>query len=175
MPMHKLLEYSKNYKKTIGSLWNYYREEPSNGLSSNSESLKYKTSTTGNTYDGGKNKTEVVSSLKHLSNFRRTLNTPLINCEIELILTCSKNCVLADMTVGAAGSNTYLPAIVAPTGLTFQTKGIKLYVPVVTLSTENDKKLLEQLKPGFKRTAKWNKYRSQMTVQSNSNNLTNIY
>ena len=46
-----------------------------------------------------------------------------------------------------------------------------MYVPVVTLSTENDKKLLEQLKSGFKRTVKWNKYRSQMTVQSNNNNL----
>ena len=58
-----------------------------------------------------------------------------------------------------------------PTGLEFQTKGIKLYVPVVTLSKENDTKLLEQLKSGFKRTVKGNKYRSQMTVQSNNNNL----
>ena len=46
-----------------------------------------------------------------------------------------------------------------------------MHVPVVTLSKENDKKLLEQLKSGFKRTVKWNKYRSQMTVQSNNNNL----
>ena len=72
MPMYNLLEYSKNYRKTTGSLWNYYRDEPSNPLSSNSESFKYKTSITGNTYnvgvgeDGydankfGKNETEVV-------------------------------------------------------------------------------------------------------------------
>ena len=50
MPMYNLLEYSKNYRKTTGSLWNYYRDEPSDPLSSNSESFKYKTSITGNTY-----------------------------------------------------------------------------------------------------------------------------
>ena len=49
MPMYNLLEYSKNYRKTTGSLWNYYRDEPSDPLSSNSESFKYKTSITGNT------------------------------------------------------------------------------------------------------------------------------
>ena len=111
MSMYNLLEYSKNYRKTAGGLWNYYRDEPSNPLSSNSESFKYKTSITGNTYnigDGeegydankvGKNETEVVILLKHLSNFWRSLNIPLVNCEVELILTRSKNCVLADMTV----------------------------------------------------------------------------
>ena len=51
MSMYNLLEYGKNYKKTTGSLWNYYRDEPSNPLSSNSESFKYKTSITGNTYN----------------------------------------------------------------------------------------------------------------------------
>ena len=50
--MHDLLEYFKNYRKTTTSLWNYYRDEPSNPPSSNSESFKYKTSITGNTYDG---------------------------------------------------------------------------------------------------------------------------
>ena len=75
----------------------------------------------------------------------------------------SKNCALADMT---AANN-------PPTGLEFQITGTKLYVPFVTLSKENDKKLLEQLIPGFKRTLKWNKFISQMTVQSNNNNLIN--
>ena len=82
MPMYNLLEYSKNYRKTTGSLWNYYRDEPSNPLSSNSESFKYKTSITGNTYNlgvgdagydankVGKNKTEIAIPLKHLSNFQ---------------------------------------------------------------------------------------------------------
>ena len=73
------------------------------------------------------------------------------------------------MTVRAAqGDN---PAIVAPTGLEFKITDTKLYVPVVTLSKENDIKLLEQLKSGFKKTIKWNKYRSQMTIQSKNNNL----
>ena len=81
MPMYNLLEYNKNYRKTTGNLWNYYRDEPSNPLSSNSESFKYKTTITWNIYDGnddanrvGKNKTEIVVPLKHLSNFWRTLN-----------------------------------------------------------------------------------------------------
>ena len=98
MPMYNLLEYSKNYKKTTGSLWNYYRDEPSYPLSSNSESFKYKTSITGNTYNigageegydankVGENETKVVIPLKHLSNFWKSLNIPLINCEVELIL-----------------------------------------------------------------------------------------
>ena len=63
------------------------------------------------------------------------------------------------------------PAIVAPTELEFKITNTKLYVPVVTLSKENDIKLLEQLKSGFKRTIKWNKYRSQMTIQPQNNNL----
>ena len=65
----------------------------------------------------------------------------MINCEIELILTWSKNCVLPDMIVRAAGNNNDPPAIVAPTGLEFQVKDTKLYVPVVTLSKENEIKL----------------------------------
>ena len=63
------------------------------------------------------------------------------------------------------------PAIAAPSGVTFKITGTKLYVPVVTSSKENDIKLLEKLKPGFKKTIKWNKYRSQMTIQNNNNNL----
>ena len=63
------------------------------------------------------------------------------------------------------------PAIAAPTGLEFKITDTKLYVPAVTLSKENDTKLLEQLKSGFKRTIKWNKYGSQMTIQPQNNNL----
>ena len=181
--MYNLLGCSKNYRKTTGSLWNYYRDEPSDPLSSNSESFKYKTSITGNIYnidvseagydenEVGKNETEVVISLNHLSNFWRSLNIPPINCEVELILTWFRNCVLADMTERDAGNNNDPPAIVAPTKLEFEITDIKLYVPVVTLSKENDTKLLEQLKSGFKRTIKWNKYRSQITIQPQNNNL----
>ena len=183
MPMYNLLEYSNNYRKTTSSLWIYYRDEPSNPLSSNSESFEYNANITRNTYNlvAGdanydatkicKNETEIVVLLKRLSIFWRTLNIPLINCEIELILTSSKNCVLADMTVRAAGNNDDLPAIVAQSGLKFQIADTKLCVPVVTLSKENDKKLLKQLKSGFKRTITWNKYRSQMIAQSQNNNL----
>ena len=79
-----------------------------------------------------------------------------------MILTWSKNCVLADMTAkNAEGTNS---AIIAPLGLKFQITDTKLFVPVITLSNENDIKLLEQLKSGFKRSIKWNKYRSQMPV-----------
>ena len=172
--MYNLLEYSKNYKKTTGSLWNYYRDEPS-------ESFKYKTSVAGKTYNIGdgeegydankvdKNETEVVIPLKYLSNFWKSLNILLINCEVELILTWSKKFILADMTVrDAEGDN---PAIIAPTGLEFKITDTKLYIPVVSLSKENDIKILEQLKSGFKRTIKWNKYRSQMTIHPQNNNL----
>ena len=171
MPMYNLLEYSKNYRKTTGSLWNHYRDGPIDLLSSGSKSFKYKTSITGNTYNVdageagydadkvGKNETEITVPLKHLINFCRTLNIPLINCEMELILTWSQNCALADMTARAAGNNNDPPAIGAPTGLEFQITDTKLHIPVVTLSKENDKRILEQLKSGFKRTVKWNKYR----------------
>ena len=145
--------------------------------------LKYKAIIIGYTYniaDGddeydekkiGKNEIEIVVPLKHLSNFWRTLDVTLINCEIDLILSWSKNCVLADMTVRAAGNNDDLPVIVAPIELEFQIKDTKLYVPFVSLSTKDDNKLLEQLKSGFKRTIKWNKNRSQMTIPINNNNL----
>ena len=63
------------------------------------------------------------------------------------------------------------PAIAAPSGATFKITDTKLYVPIVILSKENDTKPLEQLKLGFKRTIKWNKYRSQITIQPQNNNL----
>ena len=88
-----------------------------------------------------------------------------------MILTWSKNCVLADITKTDAGNNNDPPAIVAPTGLEFKITDTKSHVPVVTLSKENDAKFLEQLKTGFKRTIKWNKYRSQITIQPQNNNL----
>ena len=135
-------------------------------LSSNSESFKYKTSITGNIYnidekitddDGNevdnpkydankvdKNETEVLIPLKYLSNFWRSLNIPLINCEAELILTWSKNCLLAGMTRRNAQVDNL--AIVPPAELEFKITDTKLYVPVVSLSKENDIKLLEQLK-----------------------------
>ena len=131
------------------------------------------------------NDVKIVIALKHFSNFWRNLNIPLINCEKELILTWFKNCVLIDKLTRDAnyGADPIVHKIDNPENATFKITDTKLYVPVVTLSKENDIKLLEQLKSGFKRTIKWNKYRSQMTIQPQNNNLnylidpifTNVY
>ena len=97
----------------------------------------------------------------------------LINCEVCLILTQSENCVITSKATRDADPNAN-PAVAAvnnPTGEIFKITDAKLYVPVVTLSTQDNKKLLEQLKAGFKRTIKWNKYRSEMTNQAKTNNL----
>ena len=104
IPMYNLLGYSVNYRKTTGSFWNYYRDEPNDFSANNynantienSESFKYKCNITGKTsnadQENGENtdqnntKTrknlEIVVPLKHLSNFWRTLDMPLINCEV---------------------------------------------------------------------------------------------
>ena len=118
---------------------------------------------------------EIVVPLKYLSNSWRTLDMPLINCEINLILTLSENCVLTskvtkDKFIGTStDENPQFPEINNPTNATFKITDTKLYVPVVTLSTKDDNDFLEQLKSGFKRTIKWNKYRSEMTNQTKTN------
>ena len=175
MPMHNLLECSKNYKKTTGSLWNYYRDESNSSTDNNNNIthsiLNFIGSMTNNNLI--KNDVKIVIPLKHLNNFWRSLNMPLINFEVELILTWSKNCVLIDKLTRDADYDAN-PAVYKkdnPENAIFQITDTKLYVPVVTLSKENNIKLLEQLKTGFKRTIKWNKYRSQMSIQNNDNNL----
>ena len=102
MPMYNLLEYSKNYRKTTGSFWNYYRDKPNSGLGGDnnnvnysikdSKSFDYKTSITGKLEGNNSEKeVEIVVPLKYLNNVWRTLQIPLINCEINLILTlCQK-------------------------------------------------------------------------------------
>ena len=100
---------------------------------------------------------------------------PLINCEAFLTLTWSQNCVLTNIATqtarAAQGDNPAKPTINAPTNATFQITDTKLYIPVVTLLTGNNKRLLEHLRTGFKRTIKWNKYRLEMTNQIKNNNL----
>ena len=112
--------------------------------------------------------------LKYLSNFWRTLDIPLINCETNLILTWSDKCVLTSKAtrdaVLAQRGNPAISKINNPIGATFKITDTKLYVPVVTLSTKDDN-FLEQLKSGFKRTIKWNKYRSEMTNQTKTNHI----
>ena len=98
MPMYNLIEYSDNYSKTSGSLWQYYKDDPNDNLA-NSESFKFKVKITGNTpNDGNTNDVEIMVPLKYLSNSWRTLEMPLINCEVELILAWSKNCVITNST-----------------------------------------------------------------------------
>ena len=120
-----------------------------------------------------KNDVKIVVPLKHLSNFWRHLDIPLINYEVELILTWFKNCVLTGKSAREADydANPVVYKIDNPENATFKIMNTKLYVQVVTLSKEDDTKRLEQLKSGFKRTIKCNKYRSQMKIQPKNNNL----
>ena len=175
-----MLKYGKNYSKTTESFRNYNRSEPNSGGNNDrdysikdSKSFDYKTSITGKLEGNNTEKeVEIVVPLKHLSNFWRTLDMPLINCEINLILTWSKNYVLTSKATRDADPDAD-PEVAPdnPTNATFKITDTKLYIPVVTLSTKNDKRLLEQLRTGFKRTIKWNKFRSEMTNQTQNSNL----
>ena len=144
--MYNLIEYSDNYSKTSGSLWQYYKDDPNDNLT-DSESFKSKVKITGKTPAAGNTKdVEIIVPLKYLSNFWRTLEMPLINCEVNLILTWSSTCVTTNSRVAWR----------------FAITDTKLYVSVVTLSTHDNAKLLQQLKSGFTRTINWNKYQSNL-------------
>ena len=146
MPMYNLIEYSDNYSKTSGSLWQYYKDDPNDNITQ-SESFKSKIKITGKTPAAGNTKdVEIIVPLKYLSNFWRTLEMPLINCEVNLILTWSKDCVINDSR--CAGK--------------FEITETKLYVLVVTLLTQDNAKFLRQLKSGFKRAINWNKYQASL-------------
>ena len=187
--MYNLLEYSKNYRKTIGSLYNYYRDELSDDADDNnfdninvvnSNTFKYKNKITGNTYNvnagvqgydvnkNGTQEVELATPLKYLGNFWRALNIPLISCEVSLELKWGKNCVITSLEqrdIGGGNRDN------APTGTTLAINNCKLYVPAVTLSKDNEIKVLTNLKSGFKREIIWNKYRSQTTTEAINNNL----
>ena len=189
MSVYNLLEYSKNYKKSIGSLYNYYRDELSDDDDDNnfdnikvinSNTFKYKNKITGNTYNvnagaqgydvnkNGTQKVELVIPLKYLGNFWRALNIPLISCEVSLELKWDKNCIITSLEqrdIGGGNRDN------APTGATLAINDCKLYVPEVTLSKDDEIKLLTNLKSEFKREVIWNKYRSQMTTEAINNNL----
>ena len=86
MPIDNLIEYSGNYSKTSGSLWQYYKNDPNDNIT-DSESFKSKIKITGKTSNNGNTKdVNIIVPLKYLSNFWRTLEMPLINCEVNLIL-----------------------------------------------------------------------------------------
>ena len=108
-----------------------------------------KNSQTGN---NNANNAEIMVPLKYLGNFWKTIEKPLINCEINLDLNWSKNCVIVATDV-------------ANQGATFSTTDTKLFVPVVTLSPQDNTKLLERLKSDFKGTINWNKSQSKISTE----------
>ena len=187
--MYNLLEYSKNYRKAIGSLYNYYRDEltndniPANNVFNdirvvNSNTFKYKNKIIGNTYnvaagaagyDANKNGTQTIElaiALKYLGNFWRALNIPIISCEVSLELKWNKNCVITSLKRRAIDKNNPPNRDGAPTCSTLAKNDCKLYTSVVTLSKDDEIKLLTNLKSGFTREIEWNKYRSQMSTEA---------
>ena len=132
------------------------------------DSFNFKTKITGQTADNNNNgnivgrvNIEIMVPLKYLSNFWRTFEMPLINCEVELILDWSANCVIIYTDV-----NEQVP--------TFTITGTNLYVPVVTLLTQDNSKLLPQLKNGFKRIISWNKYLAKPELLAHNANLNSL-
>ena len=171
MPMYNLIEYSDNYTKTTGSLWQYCKDIPARNNTNSAiiifaennltDSFNFKVKFIGKTGNSGTKNVEIMVPLKHLSNFWRTLEMPLINCEINLILTWSSTCVL----VATENPNQ---------NATFEITDTKLYVPVVTLSTQKNAKFLPQLKSGFKTVINWNKYLSKPELLARNPNLNHL-
>ena len=154
MPMYNLIEYSDNYQDSSATLYQYKRDEPpeANAIADltadNSSSFKYKISLLGNPVVAdniARRSVKVVVPLKYLSNFFRSLEMPLINCKIKLNLTWKKECVLS------TGNGDAL----------FIINDTKLYVPVVTLSKEDNKDFIEQQNKGFQRSIYWNQYKTK--------------
>ena len=191
IPMCNLLEYSKNYRKTIGSLYNNYRDElsddnnPNNFPNTNlvnSTAFEYRNKITGNIYNVaegaaghnvnrvGKKDVELAIPLKYLGNFWVALNIALISCEVFLELKWNKNCVITSLEQRQVDAG---PPVVNGTtaGATLAINDCKLYVPRVTLSKDDEIELLTNLKSGFTREIIWNNYRSQMTTEAINDNL----
>ena len=170
MPMYNLIEYSDNYAKTSGSLWQYCKDIPP--VNNNNEiiaftennladSFNFKVKITGQTGDDGTKNVEIMVPLKYLSNFWRTLEMPLINCEVNLILTWSSTCVIVSTNIGDQNAR-------------FAINDTKLYVPVETLSTQENANLLQQLKSGFTRVINWNKCLSKPELLRQNPNLNHL-
>ena len=174
MPMYNLIEYSDNYQDSSATFYQYKRDEPPEAdavadlTADNSNSLKYKIKLLGNIDLRAADATrverlnvKVVVPLKYLSNFFRSLEMPLINCKIKLILTWKKECVLSALGDYAANPENNAVFIINDT---------KLYVPVVTLSKEENKDLIEQQNKGFQRSIYWNDYKTkELTENADAN------
>ena len=162
MPMYNLLEYSDNYADSSGILWQFKGDEQNmNGnniadvSTADSSSFKYKSSLLRTPKaTGALENAKIVVLLKYLSNFFRSLEMPLINCKIHLKSNWTKNCVMSS----AAGITTIQITIT------------KLYVPIVTLSIEDNVNLTKQLNEGFKRSVYWNEYKSKVETKNLDNN-----
>ena len=165
MPMYNLIEYSDNYQDSSVTLYQCKRDEPPEADAvadltvNNSSSFKYKVSLLGYPDPDGaiaKRSVKVVVPLKYLSNFFRSSEMPLINCKINLNLTWKKECVLST-DAGAA---------------VFIINDTKMYVPVVTLSKEDNKDFIEQQNKGFQRSIYWNEYKAkEKDEDANANNF----
>ena len=125
------------------------------------DSFNFKTKITGQTDNEGRINVEIMDPLKYLTNFWRTLEVPLINCEVNLILTWSANCAMIYTDVA-----NQIP--------TFTITETNLYILVVTLSTQDNAKLLPQLKSSFKRTINWNKHLSKPKLLAQNPNLNHL-
>ena len=147
MPMYNLIEYSDNYQDSSATLYQHKRDEPPDNnvdlMADNSTSFKYKVNLLGNINAAnpdnarvGRLNVKILVPLKYLSNFFRSLEMPLINCKIKLNLTWKKECVLSTADDDAV----------------FIISDTKLYVPVVTLSKEDNKDFIEQQNKGFQRS-----------------------
>ena len=165
MNMYNLIEYSNNLTKTYESLFNFSREEKNDqALSSvNSKSFKFKTSIYGKSPNDDSinttNEKKIVIPLKHLSRFFRKLNIPLINFEIELILSYEESCAL----VGVSNNN--------PLSTDFKIGDAKLYILVLKLNKNAEIKLYELMKNGFEKEIKWYRYECNIIKENNNNNL----
>ena len=154
MPMYNLIEYSDNYQDSSATLYQYKRDEPPEDDAvadltvNNSDSFKYKISLLGNPVVANniaRRSVKVVLPLKYLSNFFRSLEMPLINCEVKLNLTWKKECILS-----TGGSDAV-----------FIINDTKLCIPVVTLSKEDNKDFIDQQNKKFQRSIYWNEYKTK--------------
>ena len=163
--MYNLIEYADNYQDSSATLYQYKRDEPPEAdpiddlTANNSDSFKYQVNLLGNpntvvtpAHAAGGNpngisrlSVKVVVPLKYLSNFFRSLEMPLINCKVKLNLTWKKECVLSNNASNAV----------------FIINDTKLYVPVITLSKEDNKDFIEQQNKGFQRSIYWNEYKTK--------------
>ena len=163
MPMYNLIEYSDNYQDSSATLYQYKRDEPPEANAINdlttttSSSFKYKVKLLGNpVLDGNiaKRSVKVVVPLKYLSNFFGSLEMSLINCKIKLNLTWKKECVLSTDAGNAV----------------FIINDTKMYVPVVTLSKEDNKDFIEKQNKGFQKSIYWNEYKTkELTENADAN------